>query len=707
MINHSFLRLAAAVALVAPAVAVAEPVILVKPTAAAVEASSSLDSIVALQEAPDAKMLRVDFGTSKPYPNLGFQPEEGDAWDLDAFEQVEVDVINLSDEALKVGVRVDNKGARGGKNAVGGSKTIEPGASGTIVVEFNRRTNMELREQLQHMQHTPWGKRIPMTATIDPSEIVKIQVYLQKPVREHSIGVTEIRAVGSYDPASEAAPEPFFPFVDEFGQYMHADWAGKVDSITDLQAAKAAEDKAMQQGVQMDGRDSYGGWLDGPKLEATGHFRTEKVDGKWHLVTPEGHLFWSLGLSVVKSTGPQTPITEDRTAWFANPPWESDPAMAQFVGTGKVKRGDYEQGEVPTFGFYPANLYRKYGDNWRQEWLERTPKRLVSWGFNTIANWSDDELHEQQAIPYTDWVFINSAKLPWQPGTRNRVSDPWHPMLRSELDRRIGGMLAESKNDPWCIGVFVDNELSWGDTSYLATGVVEKGKPDDYAKQAMRDWAEEKYGTVSALNDAWGSSYTSFDDFLKPKPAPTTEAGKADLVAFNEVIVRKYYETVHDALEAAAPDKLYLGDRLLAYANPQVVRVAAEFCDVVSTNLYRDTIGAWRPAADIDKPVIVGEFHFGTREQGVFGRGLVGASSAQDRADKFEAYVESAMQNPQIVGVHWFQAVDQPTTGRPLDAENHGVGFISVTDTPHPELLEASRAVADQMYELRSESALD
>ncbi|MEM7808155.1 MAG: beta-galactosidase, partial [Planctomycetota bacterium] len=281
---------------------------------------------------------------------------------------------------------------------------------------------------------------------------------------------------------------------------------------------------------------------------------------------------------------------------------------------------------------------------------------------------------------------------------------PWNPMLRRELDRRIGGMLAESKDDPWCIGVFVDNELSWGDTSYLATGVVEKGKPNEYAKQAMRDWVKERYDSVEALNEAWGSSYASFADFLKPTPAPTTEAGIADLVAFNEVIVRKYYQTVHDALEDAAPNKLYFGDRLLAYANPQVVRVAAEFCDVVSTNLYRDSIGAWRPAADIDKPVIVGEFHFGTREQGVFGRGLVQATSAHDRADKFKAYVESAAQNPQIVGVHWFQAVDQPTSGRSLDAENHGIGFVSVTDKPHPEMLEASQAVSAELYKLRSQA---
>ena len=37
----------------------------------------------------------------------------------------------------------------------------------------------------------------------------------------------------------------------------------------------------------------------GPKLRATGFFRAEKVGGKWWLVDPEGHLFFSLGVTCV------------------------------------------------------------------------------------------------------------------------------------------------------------------------------------------------------------------------------------------------------------------------------------------------------------------------------------------------------------------------------------------------------------------------
>ena len=41
--------------------------------------------------------------------------------------------------------------------------------------------------------------------------------------------------------------------------------------------------------------NKFGGWNEGPRFEATGHFRVQKVDGKWWFIDPMGHLFWSFG----------------------------------------------------------------------------------------------------------------------------------------------------------------------------------------------------------------------------------------------------------------------------------------------------------------------------------------------------------------------------------------------------------------------------
>jgi hypothetical protein len=52
---------------------------------------------------------------------------------------------------------------------------------------------------------------------------------------------------------------------------------------------------------------------------------------------------------------------------------------------------------------------------------------------------------------------------------------------------------------------------------------------------------------------------------------------------------------------------------------------------------------------------------------------------------------------PAFVGCHWFQYVDQALTGR-FDGENYNIGFVTVTDTPYPEMVEAAREVNVTVY---------
>jgi hypothetical protein len=104
-----------------------------------------------------------------------------------------------------------------------------------------------------------------------------------------------------------------------------------------------------------------------------------------------------------------------------------------------------------------------------------------------------------------------------------------------------------------------------------------------------------------------------------------------------------------------------------------------------------------------DAPVLIGEFHFGGLDRGSFWGGLFSAESQADRGAKFTAYVQSALDNPQIVGVHWFQYGDEATTGR-IDGENAQCGFIDMCDTPYVETIQAARASADTMYRRRAEA---
>jgi hypothetical protein len=103
----------------------------------------------------------------------------------------------------------------------------------------------------------------------------------------------------------------------------------------------------------------------------------------------------------------------------------------------------------------------------------------------------------------------------------------------------------------------------------------------------------------------------------------------------------------------------------------------------------------------VDKPVVIGEFHFGALDRGMFHTGLVKTANQQERAEAYKTYVRSALGNPLIVGTHWFQYGDQATTGRG-DGENYQIGFLDVCDAPYPETIQASRDVGAELYRLRA-----
>ena len=164
--------------------------------------------------------------------------------------------------------------------------------------------------------------------------------------------------------------QTFLPFVDAYGQFLHDDWPGKVHSDADLAEQRRKEEAqlAAHPNGPVREADVYGGWAGGPQLAATGRFRTEKVDGKWWFVDPEGHLFFSLGVNAVRPDSPTG--TSGREPYFSWLPAKGDPDFGRFCGKqwSPAANGFYKDAaHVPfaTFDFARANAFRKYGEDWR------------------------------------------------------------------------------------------------------------------------------------------------------------------------------------------------------------------------------------------------------------------------------------------------------------------------------------------------------
>ncbi|MFP4500444.1 MAG: hypothetical protein ACLFTT_05545 [Candidatus Hydrogenedentota bacterium] len=90
-----------------------------------------------------------------------------------------------------------------------------------------------------------------------------------------------------------------------------------------------------------------------------------------------------------------------------------------------------------------------------------------------------------------------------------------------------------------------------------------------------------------------------------------------------------------------------------------------------------------------------------TLDRGMFHRGLIPAANQADRAKKYVTYVSRVAANPVFVGCHWFQYMDQPTTGRSYGGENFNIGLVNVCDIPYHELTSAARAIHSRLYPMR------
>ena len=508
----------------------------------------------------------------------------------------------------------------------------------------------------------------------------------------------------------------FLPCIDKYGQFRHRDWPGKTTSDDDLKRDAAAEEKDLAANPGPADWNKYGGWTAGPQLKATGRFRTEKLDGKWWLVDPEGRLYWSFGPVRVTPSSAMTPLNgdpckprrgaplPDRDCLFAElPPAPGTPnatPFSKFWTTHDALLWPFylARGETRVYDFSSANLYRKYGEDYYAKFADKAHRRLRSWGANTIANSSDVDICLMDRTPYAERVECQSRPIAGSYGMWWKFRDPWDASFTKGVTEALEAHGREA-HDPWCIGFFVDNEINWGHTPQQLAEWTLQSPADQPAKIAAVAFFREKYGDIAKLNGVWKSSYSDWDDLLHSILLPGPGA-KDDLSAFTRVIADTYFKKTRDAVRAFDPQLLYLGCRFAGSARPWAIAACAANCDVVSYNIYRETIGDWRLPDNLDAPVMIGEFHFGATDRGPFGTGVRQAENQADRAEKLKAYVRSALANPQIVGVHWHQFADQATTGR-FDGEYLQVGWTDICDKPYPEAIAAVREVGYALYPTR------
>lgn len=668
-------------------------------------------------------MLTVRTKTAGGYP--GFTVEG--PWDLSAYGEIAVEFVGGGREnrctvrLLNAGGRPDGKGCFITKFRVDPWRTqvrsqpIPPDLPGWrgILSELKGIRTWALPYLLWNTNTAGvalWNHEDVPVSTLNRKWVAQAAVYVNAPGAATAWSVRRIVARGK-PIAAESLPAfarmsaaEFFPFIDEYGQFKHRDWPDKIHSDADLAAQREKEAKDLAAHPGPNGWDKWGGWADGPKFPATGGFSTVKWRGKWWIVDPDGNLWWSHGAVRVTPSSAITPL-DGRTKWFARLP-EPGSSEALFYTTKDELLYPYygRNGFTRTYDFSAQNIRRKYGENWFEAWADLAHRRLRSWGCNTIANSSDRRICLMDRTPYTERFEVHSKPLAGHKGGWWDFADPFDPSFRAEARRQASEVFHREFADPWCIGFFVDNEQNWGEPHTLGVSTL-KSPADQTAKRVLVERLKAKYGTIAALNAAWRTAYADWEGFLSTTTPPADLTGaKADLAAFTTEMTETYYRVIKEEIKRANPGKLYLGCRYAGVPKDFVVRAAAKHCDILSYNIYTPNPSWFKLPEGVDKPVLIGEFHFGALDRGPFCPGLILLKDQKERAKVYGEYVRGALAHPNLVGVHWHQFSDQATSGR-FDGENMQVGWTDVCDTPYRETVEAVREVGSNLYRIRAGEA--
>jgi hypothetical protein len=655
------------------------------------------------EESPGGEVFRRVVFQSAKQPTLRLTPQSG-SWDWSGQEALSVRIQNAMDWDLTLDVEIES----GAGQLLKSRLNLRAGPAQTLLIPL-----YETSPQRHGMR-----AGVPMPVQYDGRRVLlaeSVNGELDKAlVRSVSLSVPNPDSAQSVL-ISHVAVQPKSPevaiyqgIVDAYGQYTNGRWPGKIQRDEQLQQAAAEEALQLQKTlVRGDELDAYGGWKTNTPLTKTGFFHTEKRNGRWFLVTPDGNPFFSLGVNAVNS-GQSATYIEGRVSMFSALPKEGE-ALAAFYGSADHQDGngsnrDRAFAKGRWFDFYAANLQRTYGQFDPLAWRQRSQDRLLAWGFNTIGNWSAPEFAVNPRVPFTlplsirgDFSTISTGVDWW-----GAMPDPFDPRFAMAAERAVAIAARDVRDNPWLIGFFADNELAWAGPAedpngrYALAYSTLRLTTDVPAKRAFLKQLRDKYRNQDGLSKAWGIQLQAWElmedpGFEAPLPSPEYPAIEADMQAFLSLYAQTYFKTISESLKWHAPNHLLLGGRF-ASSIPEAVSACAAICDVLSFNFYtREPQQGYdfEVLRKLDKPLMVTEFHFGSRDRGPFWGGVSEVYKEAERGPAYAQFLSKALEEPQIVGVHWFQYLDQPVTGRLLDGENGHLGLVAITDRPWDEFVKS------------------
>ncbi|PZP08158.1 MAG: beta-galactosidase, partial [Sphingomonas hengshuiensis] len=221
--------------------------------------------------------------------------------------------------------------------------------------------------------------------------------------------------------------------------------------------------------------------------------------------------------------------------------WADDATRMAEMGLSRVRIGEFAWSRIePTPGRY----------DW--DWLDRAIATLHAAGLGVILGTPTATPPKWLVDAMPDMLAIDADGRPRRFGSRRHYCFS-HAGYRAECARIVAALAERYGNHPAVVAWQIDNEYGCHDTAISYS---------DAAAAGFRRWLAERYGTVEALNTAWGNVFWSMEYRTFAEIAPphltVTEANPAhridwrrfasdEVVSFNRVQV--------DIVRAASPER--------------------------------------------------------------------------------------------------------------------------------------------------------
>ncbi len=423
--------------------------------------------------------------------------------------------------------------------------------------------------------------------------------------------------------------------------------------------------------AQAQNLDNYGGFLK-VKGEKTGYFHVEKQDGRWWLITPEGHGFFGIGISHPSSSFSKGAVN------FA---YNGDQAAFFKDGVKKVK----------DLGYNCA-----WGGPYSQERIRE--------GF--IDPEIGVKVYKEADFPYALHVPIIKHMVELKPGeTRPDVFSKEFKLFVTEL---VNETVAENKENSWLLGYYYGYGSFMVDKAWVNETINREAESP--GRTHLLKILEHRYNSdIDKYNSIYQTSYKSFKEMEKNGKVnykisyrfEKDPVKKADLKALLTEIIIQFYKVGHDEIRKVDPNHMILGTYPKHFTFDLAIwEKITPYIDILAPQDISDV----NPINEIVEATGLPAF-FSDQEYGnVFplslqGTKVGGVPDYIDRRVYYDLIFRRIMSDPDIVGAslcaclfdnsHWVQAYDR---GQP--------GFYTIDGEPRLDLCETISEVNALLPEL-------